>query len=170
MKTIDSFLIECLFEPFSHFVQKWTGFDNFGLAKVITWASIACILLAQVFGIDTPTFVIIFTCYFLYIIYFHIPSVEEKVYRDLPKGCKNYLVESQRLNRSVGLVLNFIYGLIALRGPWWLVFLMGSSVVYLLATYFFTCTPLPPGKSKIRELLDQLKEVMDQLGGLPSPT
>lgn len=166
---IDDFVIDRLFQPFSHKLQRFIGKDNFFLTR-------CCCFLE---GVLITLFLILFNkntlikpeWYQLFLISWgvagfitalfplRIKKIEEETLNNLEKGYGN----SERLRfptlRSIGVVF-FPFVPIACQDffPRPFIFLPISFLFCsLLSNYFIACTPLPPAKGKVEEWWASLK-------------
>jgi hypothetical protein len=156
---IDKFLIEEVFEKFAHFFQKWTGLDNFFLARVAATLSLLVHIAGKVTcGYWTPFTPIIMLAQ-TFMIFFYIPSVERRVKGDLGPGYKNFLVASSPDTRRFFFWMNTINLLIFSTAPsWQFGYHTLSYTLFTCTLYFAACTPKPPSKGKIKEMLESLTQ------------
>ncbi|MES2314408.1 MAG: hypothetical protein V4524_00520 [Patescibacteria group bacterium] len=186
---IDDVLFDYIFQPFAHWFQRMTGKDNFYLGlHVILIAALSICCLGALTGSTRSYFTSV-------VIGFLGVTATRALKRQYER--ENNGKESLALNfmRSI-LVFKFIrlfYLIISLNMLLLLLLLLfldapvktirsvpltsmhvWSFTAYL---YFIACTPLPPRKGKIGEMLrsigNKLKEALPKPGGLvpaPSPT
>jgi len=160
---IDDFVIDRLFQPFSHKFQRFTGRDNFFLAR--------CSLFVQsmfsgmyLLYFDKQTLLNEVGDKFFFVLGWimisqipitclYIHQTEKRTANSVLRGCMN----DERFRfihpRSTSLVL-LPLGIIGSMGIFLYPFsLIPTSVLVALNTtsYFLVCTPLPPTKGKVRE-------------------
>ena len=175
---IDSWLIDSVFQPFSHWFQRLTGKDNFYLARMVLYTQLFCV------GIMTTWFplVLIFLlllCPFVTIALIKIISITENVcHEDLVSGCRNryYNAPMVVLTRMFAVFSFFLLQMQMVRMEIDIGFVTGMSAAHftvcisvIIVLYLCACTPLPPGESKIRKWLNSLKGSFSS-SSVPDPT
>jgi hypothetical protein len=185
---IDDLLIDYIFQPFAHRLQQMTGKDNFFLALICCMASTLCLLCASIYRNGTPHY---FIPGFLSLVGFlNCWSISRNYYNSNKRQSTRTFNDSRIRHfnfRLVSLILLFITiilvtcsGMIfdqsdidAIEGS----LLTCSALFYLSYSYLLACTPLPPGTSKIGNMIRSgikwLKSIVSSPGELapaPSPT
>lgn len=155
--SVDSFLMNYA-QKFSEKFQKLTGRTCFFLASMCL-AVDAAIGFFRLFIIhkDLERIIILFTSLIILVLavieYFEDKSFNRKKF----DGYVNHLIIAGRSLRFFCLSMCLIFCLVAIISKDYSVnnLLRDSGfVAFTLATYFGSCTPLPPKKSKIREWLE----------------
>ena len=160
---IDGFVIDRLFQPFSHKFQRLTGKDNFFLTRCCCFVEGVLITLFLIqFNkniLIRPEWYQLFLIswgvagFIVALFPLRIKKIEEETLNAIKKGYGN----SERLKfpflRSIGIIF-FPFVPVACQDffahPFVLLpvtFLFCS----LLSNYFIVCTPLPPTQGKVRE-------------------
>ena len=170
----DQFLIEVIFERFAHWFQRLTGKTCFWMARFSM-----CVLFVTI-GIDIGVSLCQYKAADLLMnvivggfLISVIPGAIQKVERKVVPGVRNYLAIATwpvliRSYSVITLMLNLIF-FPALQKP------PTGQVGYLaliMTIYFMSCTPLPPGKSKIKKWLESASQKWNSLwepGGLGQP-
>jgi hypothetical protein len=180
-------LVERVFERFSQWTQKWVGLDCFFWAKVITimalmaTTTLVCISIMEKSIIMPICWMIVFAGDFLTLTH-TIPQTKEVCYAGLVKGLRSpFLItlSEQRLKmmRLTLLLAPILMMSMATALSKWLPLSMmfiatcGTNYPQLA---FVSCTPLPPGKSKLRKGSGRLVEAIKQAlapdqEGMPVP-
>ena len=163
---IDSRLI-VLFESFAHWWQRLTGKDNFWLGWAALWGQLIIMLLMD-YIITIKRGAPLFLVYAL---------LDLLVFRYLLRSIRRILGlltpmmgESQKVNgrnpleclplgkvlRKISIFLFFVQVAISWRKS---SLLPANVAIFLLVCmwYFFSCTPLPPGESKVGRFLNSLR-------------
>lgn len=168
---LDDFLIDEVFQKFAWWFQKLTGRTNFWLAR-------ASYLMAALFVIPwlipfqlspLPSSLVIMTI--LALLYLAATLWINQKLKEIEKKFLERQSEEATVSqfRIVGVPLRIIGIFVCLIISGWSIlfykvtanmgFLWGIafSVFSVKGLYFFSCTPLPPGKSKVKEWLKSLK-------------
>jgi hypothetical protein len=163
---IDVFLLDKIFQRISNFFQKKTGLTCFFLAKtsvLVTWST----MVISIFAIPNINFLlrIFFTiCSLIYllIIWALISSWDEREEILAAKGnVMNPMAITGHPIRMMALS-NVILVSLLMRGKGWQSYLVSSRylkicfIFVMIYLYFASCTPLPPGKSRIRKWIEYL--------------
>ncbi len=156
----DSWLIS-VFERFSHWFQRFTGRDNFWLAWVLfyTWVifSIWEMYIANQHSNQTMTFIVMASLLILYMIWQIFLAIMVSSFRSMKLGTsmtRNPLehIFWVRLLRLYNVTLalwslsKLLLGKETLGG-------LSAVSIHTSMWYFFSCTPLPPGESKLTKLV-----------------
>ena len=171
---IDNWLLDCVFQPASDWVQKIIGWNNFTLARVtvVLWF-LASYIYDSIKSLEATPLMKTVT-FITPVILISMSYIEEWIFMN-ERSIKqiglilNSLRVRLRLIRRLNLILcafMFLYLFLSL--------LLRSSITqvavisrictcvgvitYLAFFYFLSCTPLPPGKSKLKKLIEGLKE------------
>jgi hypothetical protein len=190
----DFHIIDKVLDPLTSWIQKWTSFDSFDIAKTITklfpylnMISIAIIAKHVLVSHNQNVICLLITAaycaqsYLKAYLYTNLPealdALRNKVMDFVAKnGTKNPLAMSS--NRKV---IFFEGGLLYLvYSPGFILhddsdlilrtIIVGRYPLQYLTALLTSCTPNRPAKSKFRELLDSAKEKAGNLlGGLGSP-
>jgi hypothetical protein len=149
----DDFLIDKVFEPFAHWFQKLTGKDCFWLAEIIIGLYI--ILYGWEISLESENmllFALRFAVFGSFLIFVYIRQTHqwrEHTYRNLDKGFANPLRKIPILR-----ILLWIVAFLTLIPFNW--FTVADSITLLCWAYLISCTPLPPGQSKLKKWLEKL--------------
>lgn len=138
IEELDLLIIE-RFEKITHFIQRNTGVDNFDLIYVLA-VLISLFPFYHFDNIEKSTALFFLFWIFAYFpVIKDIPKIKEKVYKDLEKGQKNYLVV-ENLGARFILALLFFCCLY--------IFAYKNKVVneftlfLLIESYLCSCTPV----------------------------
>ncbi len=169
LNNLDSYLIDKIFQRFAHWWQELTGLTNFWIAK---WMYVCTAILATFLLIvwavltNMPTFFnsivyLILTLVFILMIHgIFILEMKDKEFTKKHSG----VINEGRINgvgrRVLGLIvtviflINFLYFFmdnIKLLLEIFTITYFFLQVCYFIGVYFEDCTPLPPGKSKLKK-------------------
>lgn len=172
MHRIDDFLIDRIFDPFAKKFQVVTGKSCYFLAQMCFWfCSSICVITAIVsylLGLFTlvesiPIVVVSFLNSLLFLKCIDCMKRLQKKLEDKPSNA----IYPSRLEYQffrLGCVFLVQYNTVMLSILWnnKAGFILFSSLSvtllgFVLALYFFACTPLPPGRSKIGEWADNFR-------------
>ena len=152
IKILDDFLLN-LFQRFSDWSYECFGVSNFWWARTTSCVAMLIISLISILG-HLPFFIVLVPMFGIYMSLQSINRVEEKTRSNLEKkGCAN--AEAQYWGNRLRLIF-LLFWVIPLfpRFP-----LFVTSVFFIvLSAYFAACTPKPTKKSKLRKLLETLRE------------
>jgi hypothetical protein len=163
LRLIDDVLIDRFFEPCAHFTERWFGITTFWLVRASVWGAAMSLILDAVLVpkqdfSDKGTWLVgaVSISVFMLLI---IPDVERKTKRAVMSGLKNdmrvyeafmcfrvgftlvFLMQiPTQLSHSNAEVINRVFG----------------RIMFVCNVYFLSCTPLPPGTSKLRAFWDRL--------------
>lgn len=140
LESLDLFIIEQI-EKVTHFIQRNTSIDNFDLIYILS--ILLSIYPYYFFEFTKATAHFFIFWFFAYIFVLNGTSaIKEKVYQDLEKGYKNYLVEKYLGGRLIAslLVFSSFYFFTYKNGE-----LDNFSLFLLIINHLFACTPLSPG-------------------------
>lgn len=183
MKNIDKFILD-LYQDTADLIQKVFGIDNFTLAK----AALIITLVSNIFynwilhtGSKFSLLLILSCCglfiFFvsLLIVYLIILSIERSMRKNSDILYKNKAEENFRTFRYIQLFflclsvfndLVTIFGIHTTNEPQKENFVSYIDLIsifsFLSCIYFACCTPKPPTKSKITELLEKLGRMFHQ--------
>jgi hypothetical protein len=163
---IDVFLLEKVFQKISNFFQRTTGLTCFFLAKsavLVTWSA----MVISIFAIPNINFLLrafFIICSFIYIliIWALVSSWDEreKILTARPNFMNPAAITFSPIRMLA--LFNFFLTLLFMRGEVWQPYLISSRylkicfVFIVIYCYFASCTPLPPGKSRIRKWIESL--------------
>lgn len=181
-------LIERAFERFSQWTQKWVGMDCFSWAKVITImallasATLVCISIMEKSIIMPILWMIVFAGDARNLAS-TIPEAKATCYAGLMKGLRSPFLITLSKQRLRMMRLTLLTVPILTMGittaPNKLLSLSMMFIVTCATNYpqlaFMSCTPLPPGKSKLRKGMKRVHgAIKDALTpgdeGVPVPT
>lgn len=185
LKEFEILLVEHVFEKFSRWTQKWFGLDCF------LWATITQTMIAQGIGLhvvrERLDFLsgLIWTTLSTMNFFCAIKNSYRRgmVYRELLQMMRNHLLFTENNYRTI--ILTGLLAQALFLGSGYILsseielnhvipILLMTSFSYL-GNVFTACTPLPPGPSKLRKGINNLKSKLAELGsgsdGLaPQPT
>lgn len=167
-------IITEVFERFSRWTQKLLGIDCFVLAWITAVISLFCSVILFVAGIIVlnPVAIIIAAIGIQIQIklLLQIPETRKKCYDQLSKGYANREFADQGARRLLSLLIAaaFTWMVIAAElsnaNKFPFLFRLIADLILLLSvggdylvTAFLSCTPLPPGPSKLRKVWESLK-------------
>lgn len=178
--TFDNFLIDRVFEPIAHKLQKLTGVTNFKLTLFFYRISVALLILFLVFFseslvVNSILIPLLIVAYFL-----GIKEIETD-----EKNHKLGMVSRARYYKRFSRLFSIFY-LIGYVSAGLIMGISGHSfseiydleriiMLYVwisiaLTHYFYACTPLPPAQSILRKMWNSvLTELNDWLVGTPQP-
>lgn len=193
----DFWLITKVLEPLTQKIQRWIGLDCFFWSK---WSFVIAIVTGYIrmgdiiisgltipSSIGTSLLVMISLLIHYCIVKLNkhemvceehgLPLARKLGYEAIEEGCKNPFLFSPRRYlffwAMVELVFLFILFVVAPLLVALLSTLRAGPIVFgYLGTALMACTPLPPQKSKLREGLEKLKELLTPTPadeGLPAP-
>jgi hypothetical protein len=162
------------FERFAHWFQKWTGKDNFWLAWMSYW-SMSMFATLSLWQADKRTVTNFIICLVVVALgWSFIAYIEQFKLRLLRK---NWSLESQTRNPMHMCIRTFVYRVLNLLSVPLLGILVGdrafgkalicSQIAILFLYYFYSCTPQPPGTSRIAKLFSDLKEALQPAVAVP---
>jgi hypothetical protein len=157
MSKIDNFLIDQIFEPFSHFFQKITGKDCFWLAAVFFCITFVAVEIKNI--LDKDLFWAIahaMNFFWLYLVTRDLsPQIRSRVSRGLKNEIRNH--STLAFLRKIMIFFCLVHLLLGMMMPLYLTFIWGVVIhSFTYALYFASCTPLPPQKSSIKAFLEGL--------------
>lgn len=165
---LDSFLLEKVFQKFSNFFQRMTGKTCFFLARALFLiAAVFCgmIVLWVTFASKDTDYYVMFLCFLgIFLFFSDVNEMQgrEKDFEENIEAAKNrdteLLLLFRRLSHgAIALFAVFLFPTATEKGREFALLLF--VIVFLassLGNYFASCTPLPPGKSRIREWIGNL--------------
>jgi hypothetical protein len=167
---IDSFVIDKVFEPFSHWWQRLTGMNNFWQARQALMLSFifSILFVAAEFKNAYLTVCIFISGFFFYGLLYILMIIGEQNYlgRDYLQGGKNPKC-TNLLYATTRLVILFLFMfftclslfIIVKINDYHFLFIVGAYTMITAAAYFDSCTPLPPATSKVKEWLIALRRI-----------
>jgi formate hydrogenlyase subunit 3/multisubunit Na+/H+ antiporter MnhD subunit len=175
VEKIDTFLIEKIFEKFSHWTQKMFGItcvEWAGLCLLVQFI-LKCIQLIKSFfysemkvGVGFFVSFVIINIFFQFVFFMMFLIYKSHIWEDVRMGMKN---RQRFVQGYLGQVLRvacaFLAGFPGPKGY----DLSFAHYVFLVSFIFFTvCTPLPPSKSKLRQDWEAFKSKLSEAFN-PSP-
>lgn len=177
MNSLDSFLIDRVFEPFAHWIQKMIGWTCFSLSRI------CCLLFItqdSLINFHTATahqpidwLGSVFAVLIAIVLFFRTSYIEKECCKSIRKGFRNPARQTdagdRKFARFVACLILFIFTLVPINHN-----LLGVTITLLFlsapaATHFYACTPLPPGQSKARQMWEKFKEKLISTDGSLSP-
>lgn len=167
---IDDFLIDTKFQPFAHWFQKLTGLTNFWLAKWCIFFYGTSYVLERVINeayFDSG-FVGMMLIPLISIVFFITLDLDDKKWKNGGFMNENRIDTFWFFSRILFLYIcafELVTGVVNVNFLFYL-----PEMFYTATLYFFTCTPIPPSKSKIRKLYEKvLIKIDEKLSEKPEP-
>jgi uncharacterized membrane protein len=166
IEAIDSFLLEKVFQKFSDFFQMATGMTCFFLAKIAIILSFASWVIFVISDPDDNPYLLIISLFTLYLAYnaWKLTAIADVAEWQMNEGrrMKNPAALALFPLRFLSLLIFplSLIGALSLRGhDGWisdlrLLYLTAFVMFEVIWIYFFSCTPLPPGESKVKQWLE----------------
>lgn len=172
----DMRIVEYFFEPKMQFIQKWIGLDCFFFARIAFLIGCLCGVVTTIpifslgsvgfgqgyYGKALPLFIsAIFTGAFTIMQWgfmrYGVSFAKQIAYEHLLSGAKNPLLIGHRVFFYLTAIFTpFVIG--CMSNPWPVLALnlafYGTFLSGYIGQALCSCTPLPPGKSKLRQALD----------------
>jgi magnesium-transporting ATPase (P-type) len=174
----DAFILEKIFQRFSNLFQRMTGKNCFFLAKTFF------ILASTLFGL---ALIIFFTLYrdtgLLFSLTFasgvwvfmgeaNALGRKENDISDNPKCYMNEAAETGFIPRMIYWVCLLFSFCLTIATKECKVSFAAMAIAYIfgvIAIYFASCTPLPPGKSLIKKLIESVGKLFSKKSFVPCP-
>lgn len=173
METIDSLFIDKIFQPLSHKFQIWTGKTNFFLAYIFfyfgVFSSISSVLLLLFLSPNkiiemVPLLIVSIVETYLFLSCANWAKERDEYFKTSNKSTMNSSRLQHILVRMALLFGVTLYSFLLIYSTKLAigvkVMLTGLDFTFMIlstALYFFACTPMPKGESKVGEFVKSLK-------------